>query len=78
MANIFVGYFINYPIVYIKLCGAPTGFQHTWTSIEGHECGRYKEEVDKAADSAQQALKRYMFYFERLAKICTIGVIYQV
>ncbi|KAH3758959.1 RING/U-box superfamily protein [Pelomyxa schiedti] len=46
------------------LCGAATGFAHTWTSIEGHTCGRY-EEATKEASNSETALKRYMFYYER-------------
>eukprot|EP01105_Mastigella_eilhardi_P011214 TRINITY_DN2594_c0_g1_i7.p2 TRINITY_DN2594_c0_g1~~TRINITY_DN2594_c0_g1_i7.p2 ORF type:complete len:218 (-),score=55.03 TRINITY_DN2594_c0_g1_i7:113-766(-) len=49
------------------LCGAPTGFAHDWTKIENHECGRYKEDTDKAATAAQNSLQRYMFYYERFS-----------
>lgn len=47
------------------LCGAATGSAHTWTKIEGHSCGRWKDELDKKIDEAQRNHKRYMHYFER-------------
>lgn len=47
------------------LCGAKTGTDHTWTQIFGHECGRWKDDLDKKIDEAQRNHKRYMFYFER-------------
>lgn len=47
------------------LCGASTGLAHTWQKIEGHSCGRYKDEMDRKIDEAQRNHKRYMHYFER-------------
>ncbi|GMH39326.1 hypothetical protein BSKO_07224 [Bryopsis sp. KO-2023] len=47
------------------LCGASTGTDHTWSRIYGHECGRWKDDMDKKIDEAQRYHKRYMFYFER-------------
>ncbi|KIY94297.1 putative E3 ubiquitin-protein ligase ARI1 [Monoraphidium neglectum] len=39
--------------------------RHTWTSIEGHSCGRFKDEMDVRMGEAARNHKRYMFYFER-------------
>uniref|UniRef100_A0A7S0R3F9 RBR-type E3 ubiquitin transferase n=1 Tax=Chlamydomonas leiostraca TaxID=1034604 RepID=A0A7S0R3F9_9CHLO len=47
------------------LCGEQTGMTHTWKSIEGHTCGRYKDELDKKISEAARSHKRYMHYFER-------------
>eukprot|EP00249_Psilotum_nudum_P023988 c29050_g1_i1 orf=252-2135(-) len=47
------------------LCGAATGRDHTWTSIEGHSCGRYKEDREKVAARAERDLKRYIHYHSR-------------
>ncbi len=38
---------------------------HTYSSIEGHTCGRWKEEMDRKATSAAESHKRYIHYFER-------------
>eukprot|EP00775_Hariotina_reticulata_P013428 gene13428-13556_t len=47
------------------LCGCATGMRHTWTQIDNHSCGRYKEEADAKANEALRNHKRYMHYFER-------------
>ncbi|KAH8950911.1 hypothetical protein BDL97_10G110100 [Sphagnum fallax] len=47
------------------LCGAATGREHNWSSIEGHSCGRFKEEKEKEAARAQRDLKRYIHYHSR-------------
>lgn len=47
------------------LCGQTTGQSHTWEKIEGHSCGRYKEEKEKQAGTAATHLKRYLHYYER-------------
>ncbi|CAN6459874.1 unnamed protein product [Victoria cruziana] len=47
------------------LCGAATRREHTWTSIEGHSCGRYKEDREKKAERAKRELDRYMHYHSR-------------
>ncbi|CAM6090132.1 unnamed protein product [Calypogeia fissa] len=47
------------------LCGSATGREHNWNSIEGHSCGRYKEEKEKEAARAQRDLKRYIHYHSR-------------
>ncbi|DBB04542.1 TPA: hypothetical protein ACH3X1_012624 [Trebouxia sp. C0004] len=44
------------------LCGASTGRSHTWETISGHSCGRYKEDADKKINAAQRNLQRYMHY----------------
>lgn len=33
-----------------------TGRAHTWTSIEGHACGGYKEEAESKASQAQRCV----------------------
>jgi len=47
------------------LCGAATKRAHTWTQIYGHECGRWKEDLDADRDSAQRQLERYVHYHTR-------------
>lgn len=47
------------------LCGGATGRAHTWQTIEGHSCGRFKEEMDARISAAQRSHKRYMHYFQR-------------
>ncbi|OVA18625.1 zinc finger protein [Macleaya cordata] len=47
------------------LCGGATGRDHTWSSISGHSCGRYKEEREKQAERAKRDLYRYMHYHNR-------------
>lgn len=47
------------------LCGTSTGRDHTWTSIAGHECGRYKEDLDKKITDAQRLIKRFLHYDTR-------------
>ncbi|CAK0772066.1 hypothetical protein CVIRNUC_003925 [Coccomyxa viridis] len=44
------------------LCGHATGYQHTWSEIDNHSCGRYKEEADKRIDQAQRNNQRYQHY----------------
>lgn len=36
------------------LCGQATGRAHTWTNIEGHSCGAYKEEAEARANEASR------------------------
>jgi len=36
------------------LCGKATGRAHTWSNIEGHSCGAYKEEMESKATAAQR------------------------
>eukprot|EP00887_Chlorella_sp_A99_P003167 scaffold9.g3167.t1 len=47
------------------LCGQATGRSHTWTNIEGHACGAYKDEAESKASEAQRNLKRYLHYLTR-------------
>ncbi|KAI3933249.1 hypothetical protein MKW92_022101 [Papaver armeniacum] len=47
------------------LCGGATGREHTWTSIAGHSCGRFKEDQEKQAERAKRDLNRYMHYHNR-------------
>lgn len=47
------------------LCGAPTGSDHTWDSIAGHSCGRFKEDEDMKLELAKRDLFRYTHYFNR-------------
>ena len=36
------------------LCGGATGLAHTYSSISGHTCGRYKDEADARIEGAQR------------------------
>lgn len=47
------------------LCGGATGREHTWTSIAGHSCGRYKEDEEKTREQVKKAYYRYMHYYGR-------------
>lgn len=47
------------------LCGGATGRDHTWSSIAGHSCGRYKADQEKKAERAKRDLYRYMHYHNR-------------
>uniref|UniRef100_A0A7N0T1H0 RBR-type E3 ubiquitin transferase n=1 Tax=Kalanchoe fedtschenkoi TaxID=63787 RepID=A0A7N0T1H0_KALFE len=47
------------------LCGGATGREHTWSSIAGHSCGRYKEDAKKRSERAKRDLYRYMHYHNR-------------
>ncbi|PON76903.1 E3 ubiquitin ligase RBR family [Parasponia andersonii] len=47
------------------LCGGATGRDHTWSSIAGHSCGRYKADGEKKAERAKRDLYRYMHYHNR-------------
>lgn len=47
------------------MCGGATGREHTWTSIAGHSCGRFKEDQEKQAERAKRDLNRYMHYHNR-------------
>ena len=43
------------------LCGQSTGAAHTWTSIDGHTCGKFK---DGEVDTARRSLQRYPIYLD--------------
>lgn len=47
------------------ICAGATGLNHTWNSIEGHKCGRYKAEDVKNTEASKEALWRYVHYHER-------------
>jgi len=47
------------------LCGGATGFDHTYHTISNHECGRWKQDLDKSIDEAANNHKRYIHYFSR-------------
>ncbi|XP_015902896.2 probable E3 ubiquitin-protein ligase ARI2 [Ziziphus jujuba] len=47
------------------LCGGATGRDHTWSSIAGHSCGRYKADREKKSERAKKDLYRYMHYHNR-------------
>ncbi|GER50401.1 RING/U-box superfamily protein [Striga asiatica] len=47
------------------LCGGATGRGHTWSQIDNHSCGRYKEDSEKKAERAKRDLYRYMHYHNR-------------
>ncbi|RLN42073.1 putative E3 ubiquitin-protein ligase ARI1 [Panicum miliaceum] len=48
------------------LCGGGTGLDHTWTSIAGHSCNRYKEETrGKTTDTSREQMQRYKHYYDR-------------
>nr|XP_043627519.1 probable E3 ubiquitin-protein ligase ARI2 [Erigeron canadensis] len=47
------------------LCGGATGRDHTWSSIAGHSCGRFKEDSKKKSERAKRDLYRYMHYHNR-------------
>jgi ariadne-1 len=47
------------------LCGGATGRDHTWSSIAGHSCGRFKEDREKKSEQAKRDLYRYMHYHNR-------------
>jgi ariadne-1 len=51
----------------VQLCGAAVGAAHTWEKIDGHTCGRYKQEQERRASAAHDSLKRYLFYWERFS-----------
>lgn len=47
------------------LCGGATGRDHTWSTITGHSCGRFKEDHTKLIECARRDLYRYMHYHNR-------------
>ncbi|KAJ4962158.1 hypothetical protein NE237_022097 [Protea cynaroides] len=47
------------------LCGGATGRDHTWSTISGHSCGRYKEDHEEKSECAKRDLYRYMHYHNR-------------
>lgn len=47
------------------LCGGATGRDHTYTSISGHSCGRYKDDLERNSQLAKGYLERYIHYHNR-------------
>ncbi|KNA13293.1 hypothetical protein SOVF_118030 [Spinacia oleracea] len=47
------------------LCGGATGREHTWSSIAGHSCGRFKEDDLQKAERAKTEWHRYIHYHNR-------------
>ncbi|MCL7031076.1 hypothetical protein MKW94_027167 [Papaver nudicaule] len=47
------------------LCGGATGTNHTWKSIEGHSCGRFKEDPKVQAERAKRDMYRFVHYHNR-------------
>lgn len=47
------------------LCGGATGTEHTWDSIAGHTCGRFKEESIANTKRAKLEIVRYTHYHGR-------------
>ncbi|XP_021718700.1 probable E3 ubiquitin-protein ligase ARI2 isoform X1 [Chenopodium quinoa] len=47
------------------LCGGATGREHTWSTIAGHSCGRFKEDDLKKAKHAKLEWWRYIHYHNR-------------
>ncbi|GLT92178.1 hypothetical protein SLE2022_100290 [Rubroshorea leprosula] len=47
------------------LCGGATGKDHTYTSITGHSCGRYRDDHERNAAFAKQYLECYIHYHDR-------------
>nr|GMD89081.1 probable E3 ubiquitin-protein ligase ARI2 [Ipomoea batatas] len=47
------------------LCGGATGMNHTWDSIEGHTCGRFKEAENKKVIDSRKQIFRYSHYYSR-------------
>ncbi|XP_010941706.1 probable E3 ubiquitin-protein ligase ARI2 isoform X1 [Elaeis guineensis] len=46
-------------------CGGATGRDHTWSSIGGHSCNRFKEEERSNVETERRKLHRYMHYYNR-------------
>ncbi|XP_019099610.1 PREDICTED: putative E3 ubiquitin-protein ligase ARI4 [Camelina sativa] len=47
------------------LCGEATGKTHSYRSIAGHSCGRYKDDKVRQLDRAKRDLDRYTHYHYR-------------
>ncbi|KAF8049614.1 hypothetical protein N665_2169s0004 [Sinapis alba] len=47
------------------LCGGATGVDHTWTTIDGHSCGKFKEDKVKKVEVAKRDLERYTHYYHQ-------------
>lgn len=63
-------YFLNFYLAFLLsfcswLCGAATGYGHTWHRIQDHTCGRYKEDELEKTESARKMIWRYSHYYKR-------------
>ncbi|XP_020256404.1 probable E3 ubiquitin-protein ligase ARI2 isoform X2 [Asparagus officinalis] len=47
------------------LCGGATGREHTWTSITGHSCNRYKNDNTKKKEHTKKNHYRFVHYHDR-------------
>ncbi|KZV20214.1 hypothetical protein F511_01071 [Dorcoceras hygrometricum] len=47
------------------LCGEATGTAHDWTSIKGHTCGRYKNDLELKSSCSKNEISRYRHYYSR-------------
>ncbi|KFK33684.1 hypothetical protein AALP_AA5G046200 [Arabis alpina] len=47
------------------LCGEATGSAHTWESIAGHSCNKYKDDKVRQLERAKRDLDRYTHYHHR-------------
>lgn len=44
------------------LCGVATGMRHTWTQIDNHSCGRFKDEADAKVAVGQRSCTVVFIY----------------
>lgn len=51
-------------VLHSWLCVEATGLEHTWNSISGHTCGRYKESHLKSKVSVED-YQRFTQYYRR-------------
>jgi len=56
------------------LCGEATGLEHTWNSIKGHTCGRYKEGHSKNEDSVEDYWRLTHYYRRYKAHIDSMKI----
>src|SRR5690606_9489759 len=47
------------------LCGGATCVSHTWTTINGHSCGKFKEDKVKQMEIAKRDLEWYTHYYHQ-------------
>lgn len=47
------------------LCGGATGKEHTWTTITGHSCNRFKDDQIKKTELAKKNHYRFVHYHDR-------------
>lgn len=56
------------------LCGEATGLEHSWSSIQGHTCGRYKESHLKSADTVEDYWRLTHYYRRYKAHIDSLKI----